>query len=82
MTKKRGQNGVTMSVCNPDLGWVEGRQFDFRDKDGYQPPIDPVSMPVTLALRGAWKLDMPCGEAQLTSKTTNSTEITVATSDA
>jgi chondroitin-sulfate-ABC endolyase/exolyase len=82
MTERRCDDRLTMSICNPDLGWEAGKQFDFRDKDGYQPPAEPVPMPVTLKLRGAWKLDMPCPDVKLTSTTANSTEVIVATSDA
>jgi chondroitin-sulfate-ABC endolyase/exolyase len=82
MTEELGEHGLTMSVCNPDLGWKAGKQFDFRDKDGYQPPAEPVPMPVTLTLRGAWKLDMPCPDVKLTRTTADATQMIVATSDA
>lgn len=82
MTEQRGEDGLTLSVCNPDLGWERGRQFDFRDKDGYQPPAEPVSMPVTLTLRGKWKLAAPHPEVAVAEAETNATVITVAASDA
>lgn len=82
MTEQRGETGLTMSVCNPDLGWQAGKQFNFRDKDGYQAPAAPVLMPMTLALRGKWKLAAPHPEVKVMTSDANTTTITIAASDA
>lgn len=82
MTEQQDETGLTMSVCNPDLGWEAGERFQFRDEDGYQPPTDPVSMPVTLTLRGKWNLAADHPEVKVIRKDADTTTMTIATSDA
>jgi hypothetical protein len=82
MTQRHGEDGLTCSVCNPDLGWEPGKQFDFRNKDGYQPPAEPVPMPVTVTLRGKWELAAPYDEVLVAETGANATVIAVAASDA
>lgn len=82
MTEQTDETGLTMSVCNPDLGWKAGKRFQFRDKDGYQPPADPVPMPVTLTLRGKWDLAADHPEVKLVRRHADTTTMTIATSDA
>lgn len=82
MTECRGEDSLKMSVCNPDLGWQPGKQFDFRNKDGYQPPAEPVPMPMTLTLRGQWKLAATHPEVTEAESNTKTTVLTIAASDA
>lgn len=82
MTEQRGENGMTMSVCNPDLGWKSGIQFDSWGKDKFRPPIDPVPMPMTLTLRGQWKLVNAHPEVSLSHLDAGGTNIKIDASDA
>jgi chondroitin-sulfate-ABC endolyase/exolyase len=81
ITKQVNENRLDLSVCNPDLGWEAGRQFDYRDKDD-PPPTEPVPMPVTLTLRGNWRLAATHPEVVAQAVPADTTIITVATADA
>ena len=90
LTELLQRGTLRMSVCNPDLGWQAGVQYDYRNshKEGDQPPTAPVSMPVTLTLKGRWKVNSSTDEVTLTASPNSTdtaaptTEITVATNDA
>ncbi len=82
MTEQHDEDSLTMGVCNPDLGWEAGKQFAFRNKDGHQPPVDPVPMPVTLTLRGSWSLATVHPDVKVMRTSPDATTITVAASDA
>ncbi|MGB0154991.1 MAG: polysaccharide lyase family 8 super-sandwich domain-containing protein [Verrucomicrobiales bacterium] len=85
MTEKRGADSLRLSVCNPDLGWEAGKQFDYK-KDSRDPNsqklFEPVSMPLTITLRGRWNLAHPHPEIEVKKSTKDSTTLTFATSDA
>lgn len=82
MTSRQQEDRLTMSVCNPDLGWESGVQFDSWDKEHFRPPANPVPMPVTLTLRGKWTLADDHAEANVLPTDGETTTITVAASDA
>ncbi len=82
MTSRQREDSLRMSVCNPDLGWKSGVQFDFWDKDRSRPPAEPVPMPVTLTLRGKWTLEVDHAEVNVRRTGADTTTITVAASDA
>ena len=85
MSESLDDDSLRLSVCNPDLGWESGKQFDYKKSardGGISPPMEPVPMPITLTLRGRWDLRRPHPEVRLGERTEMSTELTIATSDA
>lgn len=52
------------------------------DCDGFEPLNDPVPVPVKLKLRGRWELADQHSEVNVTTSNSDSTTITIATSDA
>ena len=82
MTQDMPNGLLHFSVCNPDLGWKEGEQFNYRKQDGFHPPTDPVVIPITLTLRGAWQLQKPHPATRLILHENNQTSIEVQTADA
>ncbi len=85
MTRSHDDSQLRMSVCNPDLGWEAGKQFDYkkhtRDPNS-EALVEPVAMPVTLTLRGRWSLAQPHPEVTIDKTTKEATQLTFSTSDA
>ena len=83
MIESRGGREIGISVCNPDLGWEPGEQYEFRkqDRDALAPPMKPVSMPVTLTLRGRWELKNADDKVTIDETGEETTRLTVATGD-
>ncbi len=83
MIETHGENQISMSVCNPDLGWKEGVRYQYKNRDGSSPPpTEPVPTPVTLWLRGEWKLSQSHDEVQVLKPADGVTEVRVQASDA
>ncbi len=85
MTESHGDSHLRISVCNPDLGWEAGKQFDYKKETRDPNSVElfqPVPMPTTITLRGRWSLSQPHNEVSVGKRTVDSTELTITTSDA
>lgn len=56
MTRQIGGEALSVSVCNPDLGWEKGVQYGAKEKEPRKSVMKPIPTPVTLTLHGSWKV--------------------------
>jgi len=82
MTQDETGPKMRVSVCNPDLDWQEGREYRFRPKDRPDsPPVVAPITPVTVELRGRWRLAEPSANISVDAGE-GSTIVRVSCSDA